>query len=143
MLGGSLYREGPVRWHRSIVAVTTCAVLLVGATRIAGQCTSEQRLLRPPAPLPILGPRGIMIARGTDTLWVTSRIEYTVIQLNRELEVIGSFAAPLQRPVFGGGITGIAYNGVDETLFLAHPSCFESVEADRGGTATGRVVMPD
>ena len=41
---------------------------------------------------------------------MTSGIDYPVLQLNCDLQGVSQFEAPLQHPVVGDGISGIAYN---------------------------------
>ena len=87
----------------------------VGSALLAGPCSPELRRLAPARKLPLAAPQGVAIDTSDDTLWVASGLSNTVLELDRDLEVIGSLEAPFA-PV---GITGIAYNPDDATVLAA------------------------
>ncbi len=103
------------------------------------ECAGGLRSLRAPVRLPLEAPQGITIDEGTDTLWISSAISYSLLQVDRQLRVLGRLDVPFP-PILGGGITGVAYFEAADSFFVANPRLGEVWEIDRGGEATGRVL---
>ncbi len=108
----------------------------LGSALLAGPCSPELRPLAASRKLPVDAPQGVTIDTSSGTLWVASGLSNTVLELDRDLEVVGSLEAPFAPR----GITGIAYNPDEDTLLVVQPRLVEVWELRKDGTSTGRVV---
>ncbi len=113
----------------------------MSATARPEPCRPELRSLGPAIPLPLEAPQDIAVDPATGTLWITSGLSNEILVLDADLDVVGSIDAPfLGSPA---GATGIAYDELDDALWVIRPTTQEAWQLARDGEPTGRVVFLD
>jgi DNA-binding beta-propeller fold protein YncE len=81
----------------------------------------------------------VAVDKTDGSLWICSAISNTVLHLDRNLKITGSFEAPFEQ-FDRHEVGGIAYNPVHDTLYLTQPILNEIWEVEKDGTSTGKII---
>src|SRR5262245_3020468 len=111
-------------------AVLSSPMLLGARTLLGAECSGRLRELAPPVLLPVEGPQGVALDETDGSLWICSAISNTVLHLDRNLKITGSFEAPFEQ-FDRHEVSGIAYNPIHDTLYLTQPVINEVWEVEK------------
>ena len=117
----------------TLVGLTVClATLRIHATE--GDLIAK-------LPFVVPSPQDIAYDEVDGTYWVVTFLDRTVYHYSADLtEVLEEFPEPFGQNQY---FTGVAYNSIDHTIFVADSSTGMIYEMDKSGVPTGRDINPD